>query len=469
MAYRLAPAVLILVALVAARSPAVSPDPASLAVSAEQSAKARELVRRLGSESFRDRDQATRELEKMGRLAAAALAEVRDDPDPEVRMRVGLLLPRAEADDLKARVEAFLADADGKYDHDLPGWARFRAVAGDDPPARDLFVEVVKNPDNHPLLLALRGVPADRAAGLEALAGGVSAAGADQPPALDEALVARRQQIQYRVNPPFTIRPGGLRLPDVPDVALLLLAESLVSEAVVPAVGSQYQVKQFFVQGAGQAAAGGIVKYRPAFRRLAVRWLDTRDGLAGVRDAMNIARNVGLGDQAVARYAARLLALPSAPPWNKAGAAIELVKTHGTEHALRLPTLFNDSTPLLRGGGPNPEVTAGDTALAAALLLTRQDPRAYGFEPNPLVKQPGVQFSISHFRFRSDDTANADEKRERAIARWKDWELTQVGSALGTAAAARLIAVRMPEKDPAVVKAEQERRRAAQAAEDALP
>src|SRR5262245_4685498 len=69
-------AVAILAVLVGFASPAVAavpdkanPDPKSLAVPAEELSKARELVQKLGSEAFADREAAERDLAAMGRLA----------------------------------------------------------------------------------------------------------------------------------------------------------------------------------------------------------------------------------------------------------------------------------------------------------------------------------------------------------------------------------------------------------------
>jgi hypothetical protein len=118
--------------ILASAAGADSPDPAKLAIPAEVRSRAETLVRQLGSQAFRDRDTATRELFRMGRLALPALYDAREDADPEVRMRAERLLPRAEAEDLRARVDTFLADAEGKFTHDLPGWHRFKALAGKD-------------------------------------------------------------------------------------------------------------------------------------------------------------------------------------------------------------------------------------------------------------------------------------------------------------------------------------------------
>ena len=94
---------------------AVSPDPKDLAVPPEVLSKARLLIQQLGSDSYREREQAQAELAKMGRLARPALLEAMDQhPNPEVRFRASLLLPRASAEDLKARLEALLADPEAR-------------------------------------------------------------------------------------------------------------------------------------------------------------------------------------------------------------------------------------------------------------------------------------------------------------------------------------------------------------------
>src|SRR5205823_8243628 len=95
---------------------AASPDPKDLAIPAHELSRAKDLVRKLSSEVYREREQAHEELVKMGRLAKPVLAEAAGtDPDPEVRFRCARLLPKAAADDLKARIDAFLADTEGKY------------------------------------------------------------------------------------------------------------------------------------------------------------------------------------------------------------------------------------------------------------------------------------------------------------------------------------------------------------------
>src|SRR5690242_18921693 len=145
-----------LASALSARAAGTSPDPKDLAIPASEVARARELIKRLGSEVYKEREEAQAELGKMGRLARSALAEAAtSDADPEVRYRCARLLPKAGADDLRARLETFLADTNNKYEHDLPGLKQYRKHVGSDEKARALFVEMVKSPYNVELLQAI--------------------------------------------------------------------------------------------------------------------------------------------------------------------------------------------------------------------------------------------------------------------------------------------------------------------------
>src|SRR4051794_19561021 len=104
---------LLIIALTAAVSPycaaaeqKVNPDPKSLEVPSEVIFEAKELVGKLGSRSFHEREQASRDLHKLGRLALPAIAEaLQTSANPEVQMRTELLLPAARTDDFRARID----------------------------------------------------------------------------------------------------------------------------------------------------------------------------------------------------------------------------------------------------------------------------------------------------------------------------------------------------------------------------
>src|SRR5262245_13908089 len=111
--------------------PSVQPD----------AARASELVLQLADPRFKVRDAAAREIKKLGRLAKPALLEGMKSKDPEVWSRCTQLLPEVLALDLKARVDAFLADTEGKQKHELPMMERYQKFAGNDVPARKLYAE----------------------------------------------------------------------------------------------------------------------------------------------------------------------------------------------------------------------------------------------------------------------------------------------------------------------------------------
>jgi hypothetical protein len=436
--------------------PAVSPDPSTLHVSAEEMQRARVLVQQLADASFRVRDKASRELEQMGRRAVAALIEGQNHPDPEVRLRSSLLLPRAEADDMKARVDAFLADAKSEYQHDLPGWQKFRRVAGDSRPARDLFVEIVKNRDNHELLLAIRGLSGTMLTSLGALTGGICEASPEQPTPteLAQALVARRSEMQIRISPQFPVQNFTPIMPTGADVALLLLAESLISENLAPIQGYQYHVINFLYQGMQPGQPNyeliqGTGKQGTAFRQLLLNWMETRDGLTGLSNATNLIQNLKLGDEIGAKMASRLLSVSGAQAWNKAQAANLLVYFKGRSYFPELSKHFDDETLLMRGGpgNPNPDIMVKDTMLAAACILSGQNPADYGMD---VRNSPGTNsrtaFNYSFYRFIQDSKSSAEEKRAKAFQQWSNWERDQIATVAGLAPAVHRVATKFPAK-----------------------
>lgn len=439
---RLAIVALFILSLGVAQAAPPSPDPATLVVAPEQVARARELVRQLGSTVFRERDQAARELAGMGRAALPALDASRNDSDPEIRMRVGALLPRAEADELQARIDTFLADADARFVHDLPGYRQFRIAAGDDPDARALFTAILKDRSNYTLLLALRGVPAVRVPTLSAAVGSVAFAGIERPttPDLALALAARRNELQTRANRPILV--GGIHrpyAPDLPDIALLMLAESLASESKAAFNPFQVQLTNFLYQDPVRRAASGQGKHGAPFRRLVIHWMDTRDDFNGVNNAMNLAMNLQLGNQEVAKYAARLLTVDGTQPWSRANAVTMLARTDSKGHLPAIIGLFADTELVVRGGpnNPQPDIEVRDVALAMAAMMTGQSPKDYGLDL--ANSQSSMKYQYTNYRFTDDSDTKAEAKRAAAFAKWKDFELTLHAAAVGVPGAVPVV------------------------------
>lgn len=110
----------------------------------EDSDRAVALVRQLGAGSFELREQASQALLKMGRPAKQALLDGMKMTDPEVRNRCERILVLVLEQDFKARLDGFIADKEGKQEHDLPAWGRYRKIVGNDASTRELYVEMAQ-------------------------------------------------------------------------------------------------------------------------------------------------------------------------------------------------------------------------------------------------------------------------------------------------------------------------------------
>jgi cell wall-associated NlpC family hydrolase len=103
-----------------------------------------ELVKQLGNDSYRIREQAQRKLLKIGLLARKALVSGLKNPDLEIRLRARRLLAQVVEEEFEGRLAAFIADVNGTKDHDLPGWKRYRDSVGNTRMARSLFVAMIR-------------------------------------------------------------------------------------------------------------------------------------------------------------------------------------------------------------------------------------------------------------------------------------------------------------------------------------
>ena len=251
----------LLLAYFASFADGASPDPKDLAIPPQELSKAREHIKRLGSEVYREREEAHAELSKMGRLARPALVEAAAaDTDPEVRYRCSRLLPKAAADDLKARLDTFMADTDGKYEHDLPGLKLFRKHVGSEEKARALFVEVVKSPYNVELLQAIEKTPADAGRAIS-----------DRRTLLWSTTQGRN--MGGRVTAPQQIQ--------LPDVACLLFAEAITPTKEIPRTGMFSYVTgvNFLQQQASMNAINGAngAAHVDPYKKIIGQWMETRE------------------------------------------------------------------------------------------------------------------------------------------------------------------------------------------------
>lgn len=426
-------------ALVAVPALGASPDPKDLAVPPEQLSKARELVRRLGSESYRDREEAHTELQKMGRSAKQALTEAAaTDTDPEVRSRAQRLLPKSEADDLQARMETFLADKDGKFEHNLPGLKSFRSALGATPKARELYVEILKSPYNLDMLAAMdRG----HAEGGRAVS--------DRRNTLYSDMIQRNFAGGVRPTPP--------KQPTLADIAAVLFAESEIPYEHIPRTTIQWQQVSgvvLFNQGASMNALNGSGPHAEVYRTLVSRWLATRN------DPMDLAQLVyQLGNGNLRQFPEtnallrRIVLLDTVQGYAKGQALNFLIQQKGKDEAAFLKALMRNEVrvgdyPDVFKKGENPDkvvpvgadamvtqvwfqrnpnggvaemhtVTMRDVAFAFVVTQAGLSMKEFGFETQPHQNFNPTPAGFGQYAFTSE------EKRQAGYVKFGWWQMKQ--------------------------------------------
>jgi hypothetical protein len=402
----------VLVAGVVAADGGAAPPPAELAVPPQDLARARELVQLLGNPSYQVREDASAGLGKMGRLARSALLDaVAGSSDAEVRARAARLLPRAEAADLQARIDAFVADAEGRYDHDLPAWEAFRTQAGADRGARGLFAEMLRGPDNREVLVAI-------AAGPER--GG--------------AAVSNRRWALYMAQNPGAF--GGARLggpmptarqPTLVDIATLLFGETAVPAADIPRPGQfTFLNGAFFAQQAASVQAARDptgVPHGEAYKQLVARWLDTRVSPDDLGQVVHVAQQLS-GVRDVTPLLRRVVTTAGVQGYARGQALVYLLQRNKkAEHPFLKEQLKNDgpvaqvylgANPM--GGAIQASCQVRDVALALLVADSGQSILDYGFTtapgntPAPLI-HPSPTYAFL-----------TDEARNQAMRKWAEWE-----------------------------------------------
>jgi hypothetical protein len=393
--------------LAASSSWGASPDPKDLAIPPHELSRARELVKRLGSESYREREDAHAELSKMGRLARPALLEgATSDPDPEIRYRCARLLPKAGAEDLKARLETFLADIESKYEHDLPGLKLFRKVAGGDKAARDLFVEMIKSPYNVELLQAIDKDSTEAG----------------------RAIADRRAMLWTNLQPRNV--GGVIKQPQqvtLPDVACLLFAEAVTPSQDIPKGQFNYASVNFIQQQASMMAINNPAStpHAEPYKKILGKWLETRDDVNDLNNLSYIAGQLLRGFKESGPLLRRIVTTEGVYGYNKGQAIMFLVQRGGKEEIPFLKSLLTNDTQVqvvFLGNQPNQQpiqhqCLVRDVALAYLITLTGQRMQDYGFTIQPGIVLNQQNIGYGNYAFTSD------EKRAAAMVKFGFWQL----------------------------------------------
>lgn len=354
------------------------------------------LVRRLGSTDFKVREQASHELFRIGLLAKQALLKGAGDSDLEVRRRCRDLLPRILEADRQAKLAAFLADKDGKLKHDLPGWERYRKIAGADAAARQFFAEIQKGD-----IAFLREVEKnpDRAG--------------ERCGALCQSLWQRQQARQFR-NGLFVSNPIPLT-----EIASLFLVAS-DARVRIPMQQHYLFINLLYQQPVQEDLRKNGVS---PFKKIVLAWMEHSiydETISG--SVFQMINQLGLKESLdLALKAVRSKKLKGSA---LAGALVTIGKFGDKEHAALLEPYLNDKTEIggFGFGKPGGGNIAGNTQVRDAVLamlvrLTKQSPKEYGFALTE------VQPPLEHLM----DYANclgfsSEERRTKAFEKWKTWK-----------------------------------------------
>ncbi|PHS02670.1 MAG: hypothetical protein COA78_20525 [Blastopirellula sp.] len=94
-------------------------------------------IQQLGASSFEAREQAAKELLRLGKVAEQALEKNVRNPNPEIKRRSRSLLAEIKVHNRNLALSQFI---DGKSPVDqFPYWARFKSIAGDNALSRKLY------------------------------------------------------------------------------------------------------------------------------------------------------------------------------------------------------------------------------------------------------------------------------------------------------------------------------------------
>jgi hypothetical protein len=355
--------------------------PLSAACAAADNPRARDLVRRLGDESYRVREEASKELLRLGLEARDALLQGTRDNDLEIRRRCRDLLPSILEADRQARLEELLADTEDKRDHGVPGWSRFRKVAGADVAARKFFVAVCRQDTG---LLADTEKDPTRAGGCCA--------------------TVCTQLFQKLYGP--QARSGGQVEPAELAPLLLVAGDPRTNMPSQP----RTMVVNFFYQPAIRAALLGDTN--PAFKKLALAWMERQTDDEDAAQQMFFAvQNLELKEGL--DLALKVLADRPLKGRGLGGAMTTVGKLGNRQHLAILERFLDDKTVLSNFalGTERGTTELRDVALAMLVHLTGQDHKTYGFVFSH--NNSHLKFYANFVGFRDDD------QRAKAFAQYK--------------------------------------------------
>lgn len=338
----------------------------------------RRLLDQLGDEQYSIREQAAEKLLRLGPPAVAVLQTGRKHPDREVRYRCERILLLITQQDFELKLTAFLRDAGSGKSSDLPGWEAYRSSYGDTRDSRLLFVEMQRA---EPELLAAL----DRG-----------------PGAAIDLLVTRVQEFQR------SLQGQNAEIPTGSMASLLHVAVKARAESNLAAGQQLYSLCH--QPSFRNAIASGI--HKELLRKMLGEWIvrgDDNLAYMGIMLAMQYEMKEGIGP------AEKIMKNQGSQPYIRQYAILMLARLGGPEHLPLLEACLTDERSIgtwqIQNVNINTQVR--DVALASLVLLTKQQPKDYGFER--LQTNPQQLFSPITAGFESADA------RAQAVKKWREY------------------------------------------------
>jgi hypothetical protein len=372
--------------ILVASGPTLATEADDKPASASDPAHTAALILKLGSEDFTERESASDELTRIGIPAFSALEAATDHPDREVRYRSIRILSQIRELDLQRRLDAFLAGKDST-EYALPAWGRFGKTYGDNSPSRQLFVELQRaDPE---LMQAL-----------------------EQSPRQATELVGQRIQQHQQA-----MQLGQRQLPFAQIISLAFVA----AEADVELPDTTMSMVINFCQ---QQAVRDVLN-NPSKRDLPKQMLGSlirRSEGNSAYMAMNMAMNYGLDDGMVPALKV-LKNEANRVPHVSLYALMTVAKLGNESHLPLIEKLLDDKNIITRMQENKVihDIQVRDAALAAAILLSKQDLKTY-FANRPDLQSADPQQVFYNARLIG---FSSEEDRAAVHKKWAEYKAKQ--------------------------------------------
>jgi len=343
----------------------------------ERNVEAAQLVEQLGAEEFSLREQATTRLIELGVAAKTAVETGKTHADREIRYRCERILQIVDEVDFQRRLTAFTTGRSEGLD--LPAWRRFRGLYGDDGETRGLFAQMQQAEAE--LMHAVENGPQ----GIARVA---------------ESRTMQLQQSQRRAGEATSLG----------SIAALLFAA--VNDNVNLGLQTSYMLVNFcnqaaFVEGMNDPGKSKVL------RKMLCEWIKRSEGVVA-QQCMSLAIRYDLKEGLIP--ATRILRNRGEQPFVRQTAMMTVARLGDATHVHLLETALDDATRISahRIDNVQYETQLRDVALAAVLILKKQDPKQFGFDR--MRMNDSNVFIFGTIGFENED------KRKQAFAKYQEFK-----------------------------------------------